>query len=150
MMQMLWRKAWWGEGSLWGYFTLTLVREVFTERAMLGQSFDLGKTCWIWKMETWHKETGRAKTLKREHTLGVCEQQGGGQSGMKWVSGVRWWCDSRGASVTGSGRAWWVGHQPTVALTQRKLHRWWRVLHSDAMVWLKKKKFDYGKLHFQK
>lgn len=39
-----------------------------------------------WKMETWHKETGRAKTLK-ESTPWVCaEQQGGGQSvWSEWV-----------------------------------------------------------------
>ena len=73
MMQMLWRKAWWGEGNLWGYFTLTLVREVFTERVMLEQRFDLGKTCWIWKMKMWHKGNRTGKDPEMRVCLGCVQ-----------------------------------------------------------------------------
>ena len=73
MMQMLWRKAWWGEGNLWGYFTLTLVREVFTERVMLEQRFDSGKTCWIWKMKMWHKGNRTGKDPEMRVCLGCVQ-----------------------------------------------------------------------------
>lgn len=97
MMQMLWRKAWWGEGNLWGYFTLTLVREVFTERVMLEQRFDLGKTCWIWKMKMWHKGNRTGKDPEMRVCLG-CVQAIRRRSEWyesEWVR-VWWRCDSRG------------------------------------------------------